>query len=1806
MKRKILYISLLLLCLFCNQTKATHVVGAEIYYKNLGSDTIEITTVIYRRCTDGAASISPGALTFTSDSCANAYSGTITNPFSHTYSDVTPVCPDSSGPCGTSNTASSSMMPAGIEKHIYKYKYFFGGTLSNCCWYKLKWELCCRNSNISTGFADANFITYTWFNRCLSTGDESPIFRTEPHAFLCYGFTRILDQGAIDSNGDSLTYKLVLPAGGGSYSSPWSFTYPLTCWGGNNINPNANPPTGFYLNPVTGYLTFRPMQVSATVFKVEVTEWRTISGVKKVVGKISRDIQYFVIAGCSITTPSQPGLDSFETCANHKICVPLNSNTTNSVDTVRISLIFNGIDSTVIFTNNNDSVRLASGMLCWTPPTSAVSGLAYFFTVSATAAHCVIGNRLLVSTSKQYRIKVRAEVTSTYKKRKLNCRDYDFVGKIDTTTANSNPKSIRWYINNVQVNGSTKIYPGDSLRYRFRRFGIYNIRMEMVAGGSCTEIKYDTIQVDTLNFVNFSLSNDTTICESDSALIKVTSISNGTAPFKYKWFANNLLVDTNSSFKVSPNIPTWYRCELTTSDSCTDFAIDSVLIYTTPHHIPISDYSVCRYDSVYIQCADTASINSYTWYYLGNTVSTQKNIYAKDTGNYIVKVLANGCTLHDTIKVTYIALPLHNPLNDTNVCYPNGTITLNTQNNFTNYSYTWYRSDTVFSTIKNPIISDTGIIVVKIKNNTSGCTRFDTLTIGRKPFLTIPSPLTNKLICTNDSVLLTINDTSTSNTYTWRRNGTVFSTQKNIYAKLAGIYSITLTSIWGCSSTSTDTVTLYPLPTHTKYTNRAVCVGDSSLVQNNDSTSYSYEWYYNGNFLTSNKSIYLKNAGLYKQKITNSFGCVLWDSVLLTLNPYPIHNDIGNITICHGDTAFMQNTDTATYNYQWYKWIYGLGWSVWATAKSLKVVDSGMYAVNIYTTAGCAIFDSVKVSKYPSINHNKISNKQYCYPDSAYLTNTDTSTTDTYIWYYGGNIISTAKSIVVLDTGKYIQRIQNIYGCVKYDTMRVDAKKRIYHTPFSDYTICNGETLHIINNDTCVYTSQWQRNGSFFSTSKNVDITLPGLYVLAMTNNVGCTLLDSITVTVLPSPSHTKISNKTICSIDSAYLQNIDSAQYTFEWSLNGNVISNQPSIYVKNPGLYFQKITRSNGCFVKDSVLVVVNITPTHTNLPDKFVCIGDSILTQNIDSVQYAFKWFKNGSQISTFRNIYLKSAGNYVLEITNIGGCKKLDTFIVTMQVPPTHIKLNNQTFCSGDSVLIQNNDSAHYSFVWTFKGNIISTQQSIYAKKGGIYYQQIIQPNGCIVKDSVTVIELITPTHTPLADMYICTGDSVITQNTDSSQYYFAWYFNGAYLGNQKNIIVKTPGKYVVRISGGSVCLVYDTFELFLTNKPYHITIPDIDFCNTDSAYLSNNYVSNNVYQWYYGGNLISTQKNIYTQIPGEYVVRVESPAGCIMFDTLEVNKRNLPVHFKIYNQEMCPQDSVQVHNIDSTTYSVSWIYNGTEISTQKSVYLKKAGTYINKVTNSFGCSIFDTFVVSLSNIYPIHTAIKDESYCENDSVWLYNVDSATYNYTWYYGGNIISTSRNIYAKNPGEYIVRVGHWGPCVIYDTVMVFQYPKPVFSVTPLNPTIIKGNSITIKASVPNYSYGWLGNNIISSGGDSAVLKPTTNSTYTVIARTSDLCKDSITFLVTVDATGVKDYNVNTKIKIFPNPANNLLKLNKEFTEGCVITITDNIGKVLLIKHWSDLNTSIDISEYSEGIYTLTISNADIMEYYKFMKVKE
>ncbi|TAE50738.1 MAG: hypothetical protein EAZ89_11455, partial [Bacteroidetes bacterium] len=304
-KRIALVVTCGFLLLYGNRVKATHIVGAELYYECLNPVTgqYEITLKLYRDCINGQAPYDQFVTLFIFNSATGALFQTTNIPIP----PVTPqIQPDDWGPC-------VAVIPnICVQEGIYKTTI----TLPpNAFGYTLGWARCCRNqaiTNLANPLNEGITFLATIPPNTVAACNTMPTFDQVPPIFLCVNQQFAFDHSATDADGDSLVYALTNPytglnAFGLGAGNPQN--------GGNQpvVDPLNNPmgpppynnvifapgysftdPFGsgnFVLDPQTGFITVTPTQTGIFVFSVSVFEYR--NGI--LLSENRRDFQIHVI-----------------------------------------------------------------------------------------------------------------------------------------------------------------------------------------------------------------------------------------------------------------------------------------------------------------------------------------------------------------------------------------------------------------------------------------------------------------------------------------------------------------------------------------------------------------------------------------------------------------------------------------------------------------------------------------------------------------------------------------------------------------------------------------------------------------------------------------------------------------------------------------------------------------------------------------------------------------------------------------------------------------------------------------------------------------------------------------------------------------------------------------------------------------------------------------------------------------------------------------------------------------------------------------------------------------------------------------------------------------------------------------------------------------------------------------------------------------------------------------------------------------------------------------------------------------------
>lgn len=1061
------------------KAQATHVMGMDVQWKCLGNDTYQITITAYRRCTDGAAQMSAVNPVITSDSCSNSYNVSSGSYKSWTIEDITPVCNASYKPCTTPNGnggSSTPQIPVGVEKHTFIYKVYLGGAYANCCWYRIQWQLCCRNSNISTGYADQNFLSESWLNRCATPCDNGPEFKNPPVAVKCAGQDVCFNHGVIDVDGDSLSYRMAPPlttSGGSSiYTSPWSPTYPLTCLGGNNPNPNANPPTGFNLDPLTGDMCFRPMQVQITVLKVEVTEWRKINGVYKVIGKTYRDMQFIIVANCNNKLPTLSGPFSYEACAGQQICIIISTNDQDFADTTRIFWnkgIPNGTWST---TNGID--KRAKGTMCWTPDESDASTLPYYFTATVQDDHCPLNG----STTRSYAITVKPTPKNTRQFIKKGCGLWNFEA---TPVSNYfNGASYKWYVPKAIGTGSpnTLYSQSQNTSYQFTQGGTYVVRSTMTFNG-CSNTYYDTLLVDTP--IQVVCMPDTFVCSGKPITLSCT-VSHYYAPLRYKWSTSPN--DTQATVTINPTTPGYYRVIVTDRDTCS--AMDSVFvdIKALPTVNVGPDVRLCYGDSFQLDAGNPGAF--YLWKKDGAFFASTQTIYVRDSAQYTLMVVDSySCEGYDTFNLFVNPPVIVGPLTDQTIC--SGDTTWLHASGADTYEWRNNQNTQVLSGDSIEVIpSVTTTFYVKGTKTVMGktCYGFDTVVVSVNALPVISFPAFPKR-CINGglinlSAMLKVNNIPVpalaETWYCTKLPNSVdpvnFTFDPTAAAPLGGMFWVTYeaTATNGCKGKDSVLLEVVPPPYVSAGTDKLFCVnyngtwnldtmsvpfGGSWTVISNNHTTYpldstpSFGGKYSYNFSPSNAGDGATHLGathrlVYTYKDIFPPRCENYDTVDFVVNPIP-HADAGiDTAVCVGvgqfnlTNALHANSVTGTW--------YGPGVlsdSVTFNPGINQTAFPQTYTVYFYIwyNGGCSDLDSAQITVNP-IPLVTLSASRYgvCKTDAPIiLTGTPAGPGGKY--YLDGNLLAgPSVDPTVIDTGNHIVKFSYtnpVTGCSKDTTLTI-------------------------------------------------------------------------------------------------------------------------------------------------------------------------------------------------------------------------------------------------------------------------------------------------------------------------------------------------------------------------------------------------------------------------------------------------------------------------------------------------------------------------------------------------------------------------------------------------------------------------------------------------------------------------------------------------------------------------------------------------------------------------------------------------
>lgn len=685
--------------------------------------------------------------------------------------------------------------------------------------------------------------------------------------------------------------------------------------------------------------------------------------------------------------------------------------------------------------------------------------------------------------------------------------------------------------------------------------------------------------------------------------------------------------------------PITYTITGTDTTSCNHFQLIITVIncFSATSNSPgAPGPTICVTDLLHLDAHGDSTGASYIWRGPGiggpvvgtGQFITRTGLTMADTGwYYVIKTVGS---LHDTTKthVMLQPLPIINATSNAPIC-SGSTLNLFSNPDSVGEAWSWSGPMGFTSTLSDPtrpsaITAFTGIYWVKA--TFKGCTdsAYVSVTVDSTP--ETPTATNNSPVCTGDTLKLFSSDPSTGVTWTWAGpNGFVSGIQNpniyNVHTPAAGVYTVTAHN-GVCTATITTTAVVDSTPlAPTLGSNSPVCSGNPLNLTASTLAGSTYYWTGPNGFSTTVQNPTINPAttlatGTYSVYATN-LGCTSPTSTLIVVvdsTPVPptaSSNSPGppGPAICQGDTLrLFSSTPTAGVTYSW------TGPNAFTSTLQNPIIPNvsplatGLYQVTVTLGGACSTSVVISVTITPTPPLTASSNSPVCSGDTLKLTTVATpgsvfSWTGPYTFFSGApNPIRTPA--LTEFSGVYTVTI-TLNNCTNSVTDTVVVHRTPDPPAIVWLTYCERFAAPPLQ--------AWGDLGStilWYPTNPNVppgttgstiapipptaNDTMMWFYITQTVNNC-ISAVDSMKVTVNPTPTVTASLPQRVCPYDSVTLTAVSTdAAGTFHWYPPYHLSDTMGASVITTPIAditYTVILTNAYGC--TDTAHAVVTVRP-------------------------------------------------------------------------------------------------------------------------------------------------------------------------------------------------------------------------------------------------------------------------------------------------------------------------------------------------------------------------------------------------------------------------------------------------------------------------------------------------------------------------------------------------------------------------------------------------------------------------------------
>ncbi len=1084
--------------------------------------------------------------------------------------------------------------------------------------------------------------------------------------------------------------------------------------------------------------------------------------------------------------------------------------------------------------------------------------------------------------------------------------------------------------------------------------------------------------------VTITPTGSATICQGENlGLIAMGAES-------YTWSPSTGLSSTTGAFvTASPDTTTTYTVTGKNSKGCSSTAQITVTVNPAPvASISTNDETIfCEGGTAVLQAEGNGAYN-YQWLRNGSSISdaTESSFTAVATGNYSVRVTnaSTGCrATSNIIPVTVDPKPNATITTDSPLSICQGDFALLEANHeFTYLTYQWLKNEQEITgaTSRNFQARESGSYSVRVTNSDSRketrCTRTSesiTITVNPNPVAEIS---TENLppFCEGDAALLQAEE-GAGYTYQWLRNGDLLTgaTESSLSVEESGNYSVNVT-LGSCTVTSNIipiTVNPFPVASINTPESTTLCEGESALLRAVTGDGYSYQWFQNGEEISgaTSSTLTATEAGNYNLDVTRNNCTATSNSISITVNPSPVASisTTDNIPFCEGETAVLQAEENAAYDYQWLR---NGGVISGVTESSLTVAQTGNYSVRVTNRNTLCTSTSniipVTVDSKPNAVITTDDQTTFCQGDFALLEANHEFTYLTYQWLKNEQEITgaTSRNFQARESGSYSVRVTNSDSRKETRCTRTSESIEITVMELPEAVILEGASITFCEDETRIlhaqegegYTYQWIKGNVELTgeISSSLPVSEPGKYTVRVTNSNNCPATSeqiNVIVNNLPVALIQEGENTSFCEGESTVLHAQEGTGYSYQWLLNGGIISGATTstLTVTEPGSYTIEVTGADGCSTTSDPVSPPTVVselplpaaPSATPAPN----CGPGILTLTASGgTEGNYRWYmeEGGTAISgAFNSSYttgeISETTTFYVSVLNADGCESSRTAVqaIIYDVPDQPSAKDGRRCGPGsvDLVVIEETPPAGSYRWYTADGTPIAGETSatyttpeLGEGENPTYYVSVVSSNGCeSEKRAIQAIVNEIPDAPTAEEVERCGSGTIVITAVGGTENGFRWYTedsDDALIAGETTATYKTPSlnattTYYVSVVNTDDCESERTPVRAVINPiPAIPTAADVARCGPGTVVLTaTGTPTDGSYRWYtadedgalIAGEISATFTTPTLSATTTYYVSAESVNDCESSRIpVKAIIKPLPEALAGSNQELCAE------------------------------------------------------------------------------------------------------------------------------------------------------------------------------------------------------------------------------------------------------------------------------------------------------------